>query len=208
MDDVSLVLYLCLSVPLLLSSGLLEKRSRLMVIFIVLGATICLLSAQINGVILLFADNIFDVTTNLTPVTEEIGKALPILFYAWVVSDRRETLISAAMAEGIGFAILENSVIFVSSGSQSDVLWAVSRVFGASLMHGICTAAVGIGISFIHKKRKLFIPGTFALLSAAMIYHGIFNALVQSPCAATAFLLPLLTYILLFLTSRKRRSLK
>jgi hypothetical protein len=72
---------------------------------------------------------------------------------------------------------------------------AVIRAFGAGLMHGMCTLLVGVGISFVKKKSKLFLVGTFALLSTAITYHGIYNMLVQSDYRVIGFLLPISTYI-------------
>ena len=54
---------------------------------------------------------------------------------------------------------------------------------------------VGWGISYIRKRRKFFYCGTFALLSAAIIYHATYNLLVQSAYPYVGILLPLLTYI-------------
>ena len=64
-------------------------------------------------------------------------------------------------------------------------------------MHGICTATVGYGMSFVKKHKKLFYCGTFALLLMSIIYHGIFNMLVQSDSwlKYLGFVLPLTTYI-------------
>ena len=62
-------------------------------------------------------------------------------------------------------------------------------------MHGMCTLLVGVGISFVKKKRKLFLVGTFALLSTAITYHGIYNMLVQSNLQIIGFLLPISTYV-------------
>ena len=72
---------------------------------------------------------------------------------------------------------------------------AIIRAFGAGLMHGMCTLLVGVGISFVKKKSKIFVTGTFALLSTAITYHGIYNMLVQSEYRTAGFLLPISTYI-------------
>ena len=72
---------------------------------------------------------------------------------------------------------------------------AVVRAFGAGLMHGMCTLLVGVGIFFVRKKSKLFVVGTFAMLSTAITYHGIYNMLVQSDFRAIGYLLPITTYI-------------
>lgn len=196
MDNLIFILYICLAIPLLLTFGILDKKARTVMGFLVIGMTLCMYVAQINGLLLQFAGgDTFYVTTSLTPITEEIIKALPILFYAFVISDDRQKLLTNAMAVGIGFAILENAYLAMSADSVSFT-WALVRAFGAGLMHGICTTAVGLGLSFARQKKKLFVPGTFALLTAAITYHAIYNVLVQSEHVAYfGFLLPVATYI-------------
>jgi RsiW-degrading membrane proteinase PrsW (M82 family) len=98
------------------------------------------------------------------------------------------------MATGIGFAILENAFYLINS-SNFTMLSAVIRAFGAGLMHGMCTLLVGVGISFVKKKRKLFAVGTFGLLSTAIVYHGIYNILIQSKYSIIGACLPIATYI-------------
>ena len=95
--------------------------------------------------------------------------------------------------------MFENTVILVQSLVQDvgsvTIGWAIIRGFSTALMHGVCTMAVGFGISFVKKKKKLFYCGTFALLVMAMIYHGIYNMLVQSDYRWLGFVLPAVTYI-------------
>jgi hypothetical protein len=59
----------------------------------------------------------------------------------------------------------------------------------------MCTLLVGLGITFVKKKRKVFWVGTFALLSTAITYHSIYNMLVQSRYNVIGYLLPISTYI-------------
>lgn len=79
------------------------------------------------------------------------------------------------------------------------VIDAVIRAFGAGLMHGMCTLLVGVGISYVKVRRKLFAVGSFALLSAAITYHGIYNMLIQSDLDIIGALLPIATYIPFFI---------
>lgn len=210
MDNLIFILFICLAIPLLLTFGLLDKKARTIMGFLVIGMTLCMYVAQINGLLLQLAGgDTFYVTTTLTPITEEIVKALPILFYAFVISDDRQRLLTNAMAVGIGFAVLENAYLAVSA-SDITVGWALIRAFGAGLMHGICTAAIGFGLSYVHQKKKLFVPGTFALLTAAITYHAIYNLLVQSDhLAILGFIMPVITYIpLVIFQMRKVRAQK
>ena len=146
-------------------------------------------------------------TVIVNPVTEELLKALPILYYALVISDNREKLFTASMATGIGFAILENAFYLLNSPNFS-MINAMIRAFGAGLMHGMCTLLVGVGISFVKKKSKLFAVGTFGLLSTAIVYHGIYNILIQSEYSIVGALLPIATYIPFIVWRIKNKKFK
>ena len=136
----------------------------------------------------------FEITIVVTPISEEILKALPILFFASFLSPKKEAVFTAAMAIGIGFAVLENA-FYMLNDTSFNMIDAIVRAFGAGLMHGMCTLLVGVGILFVKKKRKLFVVGTFAMLSTAITYHGIYNMLVQSDYQIIGYLLPIATYI-------------
>jgi RsiW-degrading membrane proteinase PrsW (M82 family) len=187
---------------------LIEKRARLPISFVLVGIFISVFVAEINGLLrnMLFMDS-FEFTIIVTPITEEILKALPLLIYATMISDKKETLFTASMATGIGFAVLENAFYLLNDPSF-NMMDAVIRAFGAGLMHGMCTLLVGVGISFAKKRRKLFVVGTFALLSTAITYHGIYNMLVQSPYKVVGFVLPIITYIPFFIWRIKVKNKK
>ncbi|MEG0571335.1 MAG: PrsW family glutamic-type intramembrane protease [Oscillospiraceae bacterium] len=207
MDGLILVLFFCTAVPMALMLFQLEKKSRLVVGFMLIGMFMCVFIGSINGFFLQkFNNDVLYVTTTITPITEEIIKALPVLFFAFVFSDKRETLISISMGVGIGFAVMENMYIMTTSLENATVVLALIRGLGAGLMHGICTSAIGIGISFVHKKKKLFYTGTFALLSAAIIYHAIYNLLVQTRWEYAGFLLPIVTYIPLIIAVKNKKK--
>ena len=175
---------------------LVEERARLPVAFMMVGIFVSVFASEINGVLLNMIDiSKYDATITLAPITEELLKAIPILFYAAVVSDRKERLFTASMATGIGFAILENAYYLIVNYQTFSFVSALVRGFGTGLMHGMCTLLVGFGISFIRKRRKLFAVGTFALLTTAITYHSIFNLLVQSQFSKVGALLPLVTYL-------------
>ena len=195
MDNMIYILFISISIPLLLMALLMEKKTRLPISFMLIGIFISVFASEVNGLFskLLFMD-MYSKTVIVTPISEEILKALPILYYAIVISDKRERLFTASMALGIGFALLENAYFLLNSDNFT-ILIAVIRAFGAGLMHGMCTLLVGVGISFVKKKRKLFAVGTFGLLSTAIVYHGIYNILIQSEFSIAGALLPIVTYI-------------
>ena len=196
MDNLVYILFICLVSPLLLMVLLLRKRSRRLVGYMVIGICVSLFVSEFNTILLgLFHGDTSYVTTTITPISEEIMKALPVLFYALVFSDNRDRVVSIAFATGIGFGMFENMVILVQNIESVTLSWAIIRGLSTALMHGICTVAIGYGICFVKKRRKLFFCGTFALLSLACIYHGIFNMLVQSTYKNLGFVLPAVTYI-------------
>lgn len=196
MVNLSYIIFICIVVSLGLMLPLLDKKTRGVVIFMIIGIFTCLFVSELNQILLkAFRGDMFYVTTTITPVTEEIVKALPILYFAIVISDKRSTLIAHSFAIGVGFALLENMVILVQSVEDVSIPWALVRGFGSGLVHGLCTVLVGYGISYVKKRRKLFFCGTFALLSAAVIYHATYNLLVQSDYPYTGVLLPIITYI-------------
>jgi RsiW-degrading membrane proteinase PrsW (M82 family) len=178
---------------------LVEKKSRFPLIFVLIGIFVSVFASEVNGLLSqVLSMSMYNITVIVTPVTEELFKALPILYYALVISDKREKLFTASMATGIGFAVLENAYYLLDNPNFS-MLSAVIRAFGAGLMHGMCTLLVGVGISFVKKKRKLFAVGTFGLLSTAIVYHGIYNILIQSEYSIVGALLPITTYIPFFI---------
>ena len=199
MENLVYILFISVFVPIFLMALLIEKKARLPISFVLVGIFISVFAAEINGLLrgLLLMDA-FEFTIIVTPITEEILKAIPILVYATLVSDKKETLFTASMATGIGFAVLENAFYLLNDPSFV-MMDAVIRAFGTGLMHGMCTLLVGVGISFAKKKSKIFIVGTFALLSTAITYHGIYNMLVQSDYQIIGFLLPIVTYIPFFI---------
>ena len=195
MDDMIYILFVSVFVPILLMANLIEKKARLPIVFVLAGIFISVFAAELNGVLRqMLPLNNYELTIIVTPMTEEVLKALPVLFYALVISDKQERLFTASMATGIGFAVLENAYYLLTS-HHWNVLDAVARAFGTGLMHGMCTLLVGVGITFVKKKRKIFWVGTFALLSTAITYHGIYNMLVQSQYEIIGYLLPISTYI-------------
>lgn len=195
MDTLALVLYACVAIPLGLSLMLLEPRSRLTMGFLLVGATVCLFVSQVNAMLVACWElDYLYASVNLTPITEEIAKAIPILFFAYQFTDERRTLLTVSFAVGLGFAVYESLMIFADAGNVYSLGWAVARSLGAGLMHGICTVMVGYCIPFVRKRRKLFLCGTFSLLSLAIIYHSIYNTLVQSRYPLLGLVLTVVTY--------------
>ena len=80
MENMIYILYICMFAPLLLSLPLIHKTSRRIMVFLLIGISAALFISEINGLMLrLLGYNTPYVTTTVTPVTEEIIKAIPVL---------------------------------------------------------------------------------------------------------------------------------
>ena len=210
MDNVGYIQYCCLMIPMLLSLFVMERRARVLIGYILIGCTVCLFVSELNGMLyLLFNRDMLFFCTTISPISEEIVKAVPILVYAFLISDKRKDLVQISFALGLGFAIMENLNLLAQSFDSVTLPWAVVRSFGAGLMHSLCSVIVGLGISYVKKKKKLFISGTLALLMVAITYHSIYNTIVMSEYKYFGFVLPLATYLpALCISFIKRRKEK
>ena len=196
MDNLIYILFVSIFIPIMLMTLLVDKKSRFPIIFVLTGIFISVFASEVNGFIRNITDyEITKFVILVTPITEEILKALPILYLALLITDKKEKLFTASMATGIGFAILENAYYLLQSPTSFKMLDAIIRAFGAGLMHGMCTLLIGVGVSFAKTKRKMFVVSIFALLSTAITYHSIYNMLIQSEYSILGALLPIVTYI-------------
>ena len=156
MGNLIYILFVSIFFPLFLMMLLVEEKARLPIVFVLAGIFISVFASEVNGALLNVLDiSYYDATIMLAPITEELLKAFPILFYAITFSDKKEKLFTASMATGIGFAILENAYYLIKNYETFSMLSALIRGFGTGLMHGMCTLFVGFGISFVRKRRKL-----------------------------------------------------
>ena len=207
MENLIYILFICITIPLALMAFLVEKKARRTVIFFITGICAAVFASEVNGILTyLIPLDVFDFTVRVTPITEEFIKAIPVLFFAKEISDKKETLITVSLAVGIGFAIMENTYILTQNVGYVSLLWAIMRGFGTGIMHGMCTFLVGTGFTFANKNKKLFVVGTFALLSLAITYHSVFNMLVQSDYKYIGASLPIITYVPLVLWVYKNRK--
>jgi RsiW-degrading membrane proteinase PrsW (M82 family) len=62
-----------------------------------IGQVMCLLAAQLNYIIrdgIYSTDyNVFVVTVTVTPIVEEILKAIPVIYFGFVISNKKENLL-------------------------------------------------------------------------------------------------------------------
>ena len=156
MENLIYILFVCITIPLALMACLIDKKPRRIVIFFIIGICSAVFASEVNGILTyLIPLDVFDFTVRVTPITEEIIKAIPVLFFAKEISDKKETLITVSLAVGIGFAVMENTYILTQNVEYVSMLWAIMRGFGTGIMHGMCTFLVGTaGITAVGIKLK------------------------------------------------------
>ena len=89
MDNMIYILFISIFVPIMLMANLIEKKARLPILFVLAGMFLSVFAAEVNG---LFRNilplNLYELTIIVTPMTEELLKALPILFFALIIECR------------------------------------------------------------------------------------------------------------------------
>lgn len=197
MANLNLFLFISITIPLCMLLLLVTGKSRRLVLFFIFGITSCLFCGEINGILVNYFESRNYFTVNITPITEELFKAFPIVVYAFMYKPERQHLLECGVAVGIGFAILENAFVLASNATDITVGFTVARGIGAGMMHGLCQAAVAYGLSYITKYSILTYTGTIAFLCIAIVYHSIYNCFVQSAYAWAAYVLTLGTVLLI-----------
>ena len=201
MERIGYIVFICFALPFMLGIPIVRGKARMILLFIFVGMCCCLFISEINGLINnAVGKDLYYLTTNITPLTEELIKALPVLLFSIFVSSERQMLLTIAFMTGLGFALLENSTILVQTvilQGSVDMLWALIRTLGAGLLHSLCTTSVGVGISFIRDQKKFFLCGSFALLFQAIVYHSVYNSLIQSDYKYYGAAMPMVTYLVI-----------
>ncbi len=196
MQDLQLMIFICTAAPLSMMLGIFRDRARILLGFLITGLFMCLFAGEING---LLRNNtglsVFFLTVNVTPIIEEILKALPIILLAFLIKPERQLLIESSIATGVGFATFENICFLFDSTAGLSAGTIIARGFGTGMMHGISTLAVGYSMTFVSRNRRLSHAGTVAALSVAIIYHSVYNIMVQSDYPILGILLPVISYI-------------
>jgi len=142
------------------------------------------------------------------PILEEIFKALFLMVLFRL--GRIGFMVDAAIlgfAIGTGFASVENVYYFHELDHPSPLVWLL-RGFGTAVMHGGCTALVGVLARSLADRKPgwglaVFLPG----LGLAALVHCLYNLSVLPPVVAAALLLILLPVLLAVVFARSEKSL-
>ena len=201
-------IYLCLALPLLLSLFFIRGRSRRYALFLVIGMTVCLLSAYVSSFFMGYYGA--DGTTaaiEITPVCEEGMKLLPLLFFLAVFEPAFARFRLAAVIVAASFATFEN-ICFLTQNGADQILFLLIRGFGTGAMHVVCGNVYGGALRPVWDSRPQGAACLFALLCVAIIYHAIYNLLVSAGGTPQliAYFVPLPTALCFRLLARKAEA--
>ena len=179
-------IYICLVAPLLVAMVCSRGRRFLSLAFIASGMTVCLLSSYISSYLAaVYEADQLEATLEIAPVIEETMKMLPVLLYLQVFQPKMSISAGETIMVAVGFATLENACYLLTNGA-SEFNRLLIRGFSTGAMHIICATLTGLGLQDIWDRSALRMVGTVAMLSASIVFHGIFNILVsQTGAAAT-----------------------
>lgn len=213
MVTVNLILLLLIIPTVLLMSFLARGKTRLFLVFTAIGIFAAYLSGQINSVIGTFAKIAeFDISIHVSPVVEEFLKALPLVVFFFVIKPEKRFILECSIWTGLGFAFFENAWAFsqttIDVPTWEDISFALSRGFGASIVHSICSLIFIYGVYVCSRTHKLTIPGTLAMFSLVCSIHSMFNVLIKSKYAVAPFVFTIGIYIILLCFSLYQRKLK
>ena len=172
---------MCIAIPLVITSLFLQKGARRFVIFFLFGMTICLLSAYVGGLAQVSSGmDATEVSVYISPITEELMKLFPILFYMILLEPGNEKLFQAAIGIGAGFATFENCCYVLTSGA-SDLSYVLIRGLAVGVMHIISMAALAIGLQLLKKYGIFSVSGVMGATSLSITFHALYNLLVSKP---------------------------
>ena len=95
------------------------------------------------------------------------------------------------------------------------MLFAIIRGFSTGVMHSICTCLIANFIPYIYTNKKLYYCGTLCTFNLAVVFHSVFNLLVEADSGIAnnvGYMLPIIVYLILnlfvlksFSSYRKRK---
>jgi len=187
--------FVCVAIPLLIAVLCLRNKGKRMMLFLLSGATACLLSSYISTFLAVsYGASLLEASLEISPLVEEIMKLFPVLFYILVFEPEITDAGDACLMTAIGFATFENVCFLIQNGAKS-LLHLVIRGSGTGVMHVVCAFLIASGLLKLWSVELLRVAGTIALLAVAITYHGIYNTLVSQTGAAAmiGYFIPLVT---------------
>ncbi len=189
----------CMAVPLLLTLFFVRDNARQFILNFLLGMAACILGAYVSGFLNVATGmGVEDTAVFISPLTEEIMKFLPLLFYFLMFEPQDDRLFHAAVGIGAGFASYENVCSMMSSGAKS-LGFLLIRGLAVGVMHIVSVFAMMLGLVIARRFKAMRLASMVGALSLSMLFHGAYNLLVSEPgvTSAIGYAMPLATAVIL-----------
>ena len=146
-----------MTVPLLLLMTMLDNKSRLLLGFVLCGMVLAVCAYEINSLVC-YSLQLSGPELSITaaPVIEEILKALPVLFFAVLVSDERKQILQLAMAVGIGL-FWKMLFCFLLMWMKLILAWQLPGVFPPAFLMASVRLLLDAGSSLCASRKNCFI---------------------------------------------------
>jgi len=191
--------FIAMVIPMLFIALMLDdKGSRRIILYFCWGVFSGVLAFNLNNYFGSSYEQAQRMSVSIAPVIEEICKGLPVLLFLNTRKYPRITklIVFCALSSGAGFSILESMYYFAASSREpGDIAALVVRSLTTALMHGMVTAAFGIGIMVTQKFRGMRIPVVFGLFALCASTHALFNLLLKTRLAAVAMIMPVVMFM-------------
>ena len=143
----------------------------------------------------------------VAPIVEESLKAIYIV--SLLRRNKVGFVVDAAtygFAVGTGFAFVEN--IYYLPLNPNPTIWSwIVRGFGTALMHSGTTAIFAtISRTLLHRASSLRVSLLLPGLAVAIVLHALYNQFLVAPLLATALIVLVFPYILVFLFQQSERE--
>jgi len=198
MDIVTIEIVLCVILPICLLCFFLDSKPRSLMMAFILGIIACLCAYWMNTFIYYSTEleSEYFITT-MAPIMEELVKYIPIIVLIKRTEYDIKSTVAMAFAVGVGFCVVENLSYLISYLETADIIWIISRCIGTGLMHSISATIIGMGMYFSYSEKRIRLLLNASSYFFAVMYHGLFNILVQSEYFnVLAILIPVLSYLL------------
>jgi protease PrsW len=146
-------------------------------------------------------------TIFVAPILEEFLKAVYVF---WLLRRNKVGFVVDAatygFAVGTGFAFVEN--IYSLQIHPHPTIWTwIVRGFGTALMHGGSTAILAMISRTLHNRAPVFRPALMLPgFAVAVVLHSLYNQFLVAPLLATALIVLVFPYIVLFLFQKSERE--
>ena len=161
-----------------------KKNICLVLVFFLCGVLVCILAAYVNSFISgALGISMVDSAVVVAPIAEECLKAVPILIFFLLLKPDFKSLLSAAIAVGAGFAVLETlEYALTGYSAPAEILL---RLFSTCIMHALTVSVFAASLWYVTRKGLtpswfITVMCGFGILAGGITLHGCFNLLINS----------------------------